>query len=207
MAGLDGDVGARTDGDADIGGGQRGGVVDAVFRLLLPSLMTPSTGTLSPGRTSTRSPSASSLTDTSSVSPSVMRVALSGKSLANSLSAPLALEIERISIQWPSNMMVTSVASSHHNGEASKPSSTATLKTKATVIASEMSVIIPGIRISRFVVAAIGVLPARIVLTALGVVVVRVLVGHLTSFSHLVPSPHSASPQSCRSRFFSSNSS
>jgi ubiquinone biosynthesis protein len=108
--------------------------------------MIPSTGTRSPGRTSTRSPWESSSTLTCSVSPSTMRVALSGNSLASSLSAPWALEIERISIQWPSSMMVTSVASSHHKGEALKPSSTATLKTKATVIASEIKVIMPGIR-------------------------------------------------------------
>ncbi len=45
-------------------------------------------------------------------------------------------------------MMVTSVASSHHSGSASiRPSSTTHEKTKATVIAREMRVIIPGSRL------------------------------------------------------------
>jgi hypothetical protein len=53
--------------------------------------------------------------------------------------------MERISIQWPSSMMVTSVASSHQSAVAStRPRSTATLNRKATAIAREISVIIPG---------------------------------------------------------------
>jgi hypothetical protein len=53
--------------------------------------------------------------------------------------------IERISIQWPSSMMVTSVANSHHSGSASSRSSSTTHeKPKATTMASEMSVIMPG---------------------------------------------------------------
>ena len=43
-------------------------------------------------------------------------------------------------------MTVTSVASSHHKSDPGKPSVTARLNTNATLIASEMSVIIPGNR-------------------------------------------------------------
>ena len=74
-------------------------------------------GTDAPGRTSTTSSTRSAFTGTSSVrSSSIMREATSGSSLASSLSAPSAWEIERISIQCPSSMMVTSVASSHQRG-------------------------------------------------------------------------------------------
>lgn len=38
------------------------------------------------------------------------RIAVSGRSLASSLSGPFACAIERISTQWPSSMMVTKVA-------------------------------------------------------------------------------------------------
>ncbi len=75
------------------------------------------------------------------------RTAVSGSSFASSFSAPCAWAIERISIQWPSSMTVTSVASSSQSGIPGYPSVTATLKTKATVMASEMSVIIPGSRL------------------------------------------------------------
>src|SRR5439155_24651268 len=60
--------------------------------------------------------------------------------------APWAWEIDRISIQWPSTIIVTSVASSHQRSEPGKPIVTARLNTNATLIASEMSVIIPGNR-------------------------------------------------------------
>ncbi len=69
-----------------------------------------------------------------------------GSSFASSRSAPCAWEIERISIQWPSSMMVTSVASSSHSGMPGYPNVTAALKTNATVMASAISVIIPGSR-------------------------------------------------------------
>jgi hypothetical protein len=115
------------------------------FRSLEPRWTTPSTGTLAPGRTSTTSPLPSSDTGTSSSPPSVTRVAVSGSSLASAWSAPWASWIDRISIQWPSSMMVTSVASSHQSASASmRPSSTTQEKTNATVMASEMSVIMPG---------------------------------------------------------------
>ena len=51
--------------------------------------------------------------------PSSTRVAVSGSSFASSFSAPCACVMERISIQWPSSMIVTSVASSHQSGIAS----------------------------------------------------------------------------------------
>ena len=54
--------------------------------------------------------------------------------------------MERISIQWPRSMMVTSDDSSHQSGIPGAPKLTATLNTKATEMASEISVIIPGNR-------------------------------------------------------------
>ena len=52
------------------------------------------------------------------VGPPTMRCAVLGSRLASPRRAPHACEIDRISIQWPSSMMVTSVASSHHSGIA-----------------------------------------------------------------------------------------
>ena len=60
------------------------------------------------------------------------RVAVFGSSFASSCSAPCACVIERISIQWPSSMIVTSVASSPRAASPGKPSVTATLNTNAT---------------------------------------------------------------------------
>lgn len=57
-----------------------------------------------------------------------------GSSFAGSLSAPCAWVMDRTSIQWPSTMMVTSVASSSQSGMPRKPSVTAALNTKATVM-------------------------------------------------------------------------
>ena len=54
--------------------------------------------------------------------------------------------MERISIQWPSSMIVTSDDSSHQSGIPGAPKLTAALNTNATEMASEMSVIIPGLR-------------------------------------------------------------
>ncbi len=120
-------------------------VIMASFTELSPFTTVPSAGTLSPGRTRTTSPSLSASNATSSVSsPSVTRSAVDGISFASSFSAPLAWEMDRISIQWPRSMMVTSVASSHHSGMPGKPSVTARLNRNATVMASEISVIIPG---------------------------------------------------------------
>jgi hypothetical protein len=103
-------------------------VIIASSTELCPAATVPSAGTEAPGRTSTRSPGRRSAAATSSVrSPSRMRTARSGRSFASSFSAPLACAIERISIQWPSSMMVTSVASSHQSAWPGKPSTTAAL--------------------------------------------------------------------------------
>ena len=50
-------------------------------------------------------------------------------------------------------MIVTNVASSHHRSEPGKPNVTARLNPNATVIASEMSVIMPGKRSRSSVIA------------------------------------------------------
>ena len=88
--------------------------------LLWPSRTSPSAGTLAPGRIRTRSPSARAAIATSSTRSSdpsrTTRTAVFGSSLASSARAPCAWLIERISIQWPSSMMVTSVASSSQSG-------------------------------------------------------------------------------------------
>jgi hypothetical protein len=52
--------------------------------------------------------------------------------------------MDLISIQWPRSMTVTRVASSSQRGIPGYPAVTATLNPKATVMASAMSVIIPG---------------------------------------------------------------
>ena len=120
-------------------------IIDS-FTSLDPSRTAPSAGILAPGRTSTMSPSRRSEMGTVSVRSSTTRTAVSGSSFANSLTAPWAWEIDRISIQWPSTMIVTRVASSHHRSEPGNPKVTARLNTNATLIASEISVIIPGRR-------------------------------------------------------------
>jgi hypothetical protein len=89
-------------------------VIIASLTSLRPDRTVPSAGMLAPGRIRRRSPSRSAATATSSVlSLSPIRRAVSGRSFASSFSAPCAWKIDRISIQWPSSMMVTSVASSH----------------------------------------------------------------------------------------------
>ncbi len=94
--------------------------------LVRPSTITPSMGTLSPGRTRTRSPFRMSVTDTSSVSPfSVTREAVSGISLTRASSAPDAPMTDRISIQWPSSMTSIRVASSQKKTRPSTPKTTA----------------------------------------------------------------------------------
>ena len=84
--------------------------------------------------------------DISSIRSPTMRCAVLGSSRASSFNAPLAWKMDRISIQWPSSMIVTRVASSHHSASPGYPSVTARLKKKATLIAREISVIIPGSR-------------------------------------------------------------
>jgi hypothetical protein len=85
-------------------------------------------------------------TGTSSVRSPTTRKAVSGRSFANSFSAPCACAIERISIQWPRSMIVTSVDNSSHSGMPGYPSATAALKRNATEMARAMRVIIPGRR-------------------------------------------------------------
>jgi hypothetical protein len=83
---------------------------------LSPDLTAPSAGTRAPGRTRTVSPSRSAKSGTSSSPSAVIRTAADGRSFASSSSAPCACEMERISIQWPSSMTVTSVESSSQSG-------------------------------------------------------------------------------------------
>ncbi len=52
----------------------------------------------------------------------------------------------RISIQWPSSMIVTSAASSHQNSRSNQPNVVASEATNATVMAMPISSIIPGWR-------------------------------------------------------------
>ena len=101
-------------------------IIDS-FTSLEPSRTTPSAGMTAPGRTSTRSRSRRSKTATVSSRSPVIRTAVSGSSLASSLSAPCACEMDRISIQWPSTMIVTRVASSHHRSEPGNPNVTVML--------------------------------------------------------------------------------
>ena len=86
-----------------------------------PSATTPSAGTRAPGRTRTTSPTASASSGTVSVPPSVTRSAVSGRSSASAARAPRAWAIERISSQWPSSMIVMSVASSHQISTSNRP--------------------------------------------------------------------------------------
>ena len=71
-------------------------------------------------------------------------MAVLGSSFASSFTAPWACEIDRISIQCPSSITATSVASSSQSGIPGAPRVTAALNTKATLIAREISVIMPG---------------------------------------------------------------
>jgi len=111
-----------------------------------PSSIRPSAGIRAPGRTSTRSPRASAPVGTVSTPSAVTRSASSGSSSASAASAPRACPIAFISCQCPSSMIAISVASSHHSSMPTRSTSEATLATNATVIASEISSIIPGRR-------------------------------------------------------------
>ena len=72
----------------------------------------------------------------------------SGSSAASESSAEVVWASERISTQWPSSMMTMSRASSHQNSSSwwSRPRLAPQDARKATVIASPMSSIIPGLR-------------------------------------------------------------
>ena len=112
----------------------------------VPSTTVPSTGTRAPGRTRTRSSTFRSASGTVSVASPLTRSAVSGRSAARAARAPWAWAIERISSQWPSSMIVMRVASSHQISTSKRPSVPAQLVTKATMMASEIRVIIPGCR-------------------------------------------------------------
>jgi hypothetical protein len=111
-----------------------------------PSTICPSAGTRDPERTRTVSPTASSAMGTVTVSPSMTFSASSGSSAARASNAEDAAPRARISIQWPSSMMVTSRASSHQKSRSNPPIPRVVTQeaTKATVMASEISSIIPG---------------------------------------------------------------
>ncbi len=113
-----------------------------------PSTISPSAGTLPPGRTITTSPTRSSDGATVTMSSPSTRSASSGSSAASESSAELVCASDRISIQWPSSMMTISSASSHQKSSwwSSTPRLAPHDETNATVIASPISSIIPGVR-------------------------------------------------------------
>ena len=111
-----------------------------------PSTTTPSAGTRPPGRTSTTSPTRSASSATGSTPSAATRSASSGNSAASAASAPCAWPMARISNQWPSSMIVTSVASSNQRSTSIHPISVATDAPNATTNPIEMSSIIPGRR-------------------------------------------------------------
>ena len=88
----------------------------------VPSMITPSAGTLPPGRTITTSPWTRSAGATVSVCPPpgspTTRSASSGINDASESSADVVCAIERISIQCPSSMMTMRSASSHQKSRS-----------------------------------------------------------------------------------------
>lgn len=95
---------------------------------LSPSTMTPSAGIFSPGLTKTLSSTASSLSGTSFTLPSDITLwASEGISFASSSRALEAPITDFISIQCPSSMMSTSVASSQKKVLPVRPNATALL--------------------------------------------------------------------------------
>ena len=113
-----------------------------------PSTILPSAGTDAPGRTITTSPTTSSPGATVITSSPSTFSASSGRSAARESSAEVVWASERISIQWPNNMMTTSRASSHQKpSSASSNCRLAPIEAmKATVIARLINSIIPGLR-------------------------------------------------------------
>jgi hypothetical protein len=111
-----------------------------------PSTIRPSAGTRAPDRTSTTSPTRSCATGTVSTPSSVTRSASSGSRAASAAKAPWACPIAFISCQCPSNMMVTSAASSHQKSRSNRPAAVASDAAYATVMAIEISNIMPGAR-------------------------------------------------------------
>ncbi|MDI2023326.1 hypothetical protein PJL18_03874 [Paenarthrobacter nicotinovorans] len=114
-----------------------------------PSTMVPSAGIRAPDRTRTTSPCLSSDTGTVSTPASVTRSASSGRRAARASKAPCADPSALISIQWPSSMMATSNASSHQKSKSKFPIRRVVAQdaTNATVMAMEISSIIPGCRV------------------------------------------------------------
>ena len=114
---------------------------------LSPSKISPSAGTFAPGRISTISPGRSAARGTSSTVPSSRtRSAVAGNNFTNSSNARDACRTLRISIQCPNSMTSINVTSSQKKLPASGRKSAARLYTNATLIASEMRVIMPGRR-------------------------------------------------------------
>ena len=113
-----------------------------------PSAIWPSAGTPPPGRTITMSPTRRSDGATVTTSSPSMRSASSGSSAASESSADVVCASERISIQCPSSMITISSASSHQKSSwwSSTPRLAPHDDTNATVIASPISSIIPGVR-------------------------------------------------------------
>ena len=114
----------------------------------VPSTMRPSAGTAEPGRTRTTSPTTRSAGATVTVVPSTIFTASSGRRAARLSSAEVVCASERISSQWPASMMTMRSASSHQKSSSASriPSEAPHEATKATVIASAMRSIIPGLR-------------------------------------------------------------
>ena len=116
--------------------------------LAAPLTTRPSAGTRPPGRTTTTSPTCSSLGAIDLVSSPSTTSASSGSSAASESSAVVVCRSERISIQCPSSMITIRRASSHQKSSwwSSSPTLAPSEAPHATVIASAMSSIMPGCR-------------------------------------------------------------
>ena len=113
-----------------------------------PSTIRPSAGTLPPGRTITMSPTRRSTGETTTTCPSSTRSASSGRSAASESRAEVVCASDRISIQCPSSMITMRSASSHQKSSSwcRTPRLAPHDARNATVIASPMSSIMPGLR-------------------------------------------------------------
>ena len=115
-------------------------------RVASPSTMSPSAGTRAPGRTSTTSPFLSSATRMRSSPSPVTRSASSGAARRAASRAPDAWPMARISSQCPSNMTTINAASSHQKSRSPTPKVAAHDAANATLIATAISSIMPGLR-------------------------------------------------------------
>ena len=115
----------------------------------LPSVTAPSTGTRAPGTDEDDVADGEGADRDFLGAVAVTRSAVSGSSSASAARAPRAWAMERISSQWPSSMIVISVASSHQISTSNSPSVPAHEVTNATTIASEIRVIIPGLPVGQ----------------------------------------------------------